>query len=212
MDTHAHQSVGGEEFKPGQILTGALTAALPPQSITEGIRSNPEPPWTEQKEWEVRLKFAEETHQYVREYIRQADQKAIFLFAGASTLLAYLHSLSVTSQWITNPKAWGIIQVLCFIATLCLIAGSACCAGTVMPRLGGSTKGILFFNAIREYENSSEYATDLLAKKVSQLCEAKYKHIYDLSSVCRDKYKSLIWGFRLGLVGTFAAFAILLIR
>ena len=31
-----------------------------------------------EKKTELQWKFAEETHQYVREYIRQADQKAAF--------------------------------------------------------------------------------------------------------------------------------------
>src|ERR1035441_7419098 len=36
-------------------------------------------------------KFAEEVHNYLREYIRNADQKAAFFFAGATALLAFLH-------------------------------------------------------------------------------------------------------------------------
>lgn len=212
MNIQTHQSVGGEEFKPGQIVVKALTDPLPPQSSTDGMKSNSNIPLTDPKELEIRLKFAEETHQYVRDYIRQADQKATFLFAGSSGLLAYLNALNITNLWMSNPKTWGIIEVLCFIATASLIAGCICCAGTVVPRLKGSKKGIVFFEAIKEYENSAEYACDLLTKKPSQLCEAKYKHIYDLSSICRDKYKSLVWGFRFGMVGAFSTFALLIIK
>ena len=91
MSTQTHQSVGGEEFEPGQVSAGVLMQPLPPQNSTDGIKTNPNPPQPDQTELEIKLKFAEETHQYVRDYIRQADQKATFLFVGSSTLLAYLN-------------------------------------------------------------------------------------------------------------------------
>lgn len=212
MNTQIHQSAGGEEFKPGQVSAGSLAAPMPLQSIANGIKPNPEPLQSDQKEMEIRLKFAEETHQYVRDYIRQADQKAIFLFAGASSLLAYLNSLSITSQWISNPKIWGIVEVLSFVTTFSLIAGCAFCAGTVMPRLNGPKRGLIFFNAICEYQSATEYAGDAISRRLTQLCDEKYKHIFDLSSVCREKYKSLIWGFKLGLTGAFSTFALLVVK
>lgn len=212
MNEETHQS-DGKNLQQGQVLlSDALVQSPLQQNGNEGIKSIHNSSQPDKNEFEIKLKFAEEAHQYVREYIRQADQKATFLFAGSSTFLAYLNSLHITSQWISNPKAWGLIEVLSFFATVCLILGNACCAWTVIPRLNGSKKGIVFFEAIQEYENSADYANDLLSKKICDLGQAKFKHIYELSSICRDKYRSLTWGFRLALGGSFCVFALLILK
>lgn len=164
------------------------------------------------KEQEIKLKFAEETHLYVRDYIRQADQKATFLFAGSGTLLAYLNSISVAQSWISNPKTWGLLDVLSFFATSGLMLGAACCAFIITPRLSGSKRGLVFFSAIQEYESPTEYAIELNSKKPIELCEAKLKHIHELSKVCHVKFKYLSLAFRISIFGTFCALLVLIIK
>ena len=55
-------------------------------------------------------RFAEELHNYLREYIRNADQKATFFFAGATALLAFLHSQKGTSRWLKDVQTWTVVQ------------------------------------------------------------------------------------------------------
>jgi|GEM_PF-3263558 len=212
MQTESHQSSSDAELTPNVDNSAPLTVDRSASISTEGIKHDATVSAHDHKELEIKLKFGEETHQYVRDYIRLADQKAAFFFAGSAAFLAYLNTLGLTNNWISNPSSWGLIHILSFIATTCLIVGSLFCIGTVMPRLGGASRGIIFFHAICQYESSSEYSEDVLSRKLSQLCDAKYKHTYELSSVCRAKYSSLIYGFKFGIVGVIAAFILLSLR
>ena len=161
------------------------------------------------KEQELKLKFSEDTHQYVREYIRLADQKATFFFAGGTTLLAYLNGDGFVNRWLTSPKDWDLIGVISFFATIGLIGSILACLWTVIPRLNGSKRGNIFFFAIREHESSQAYADQLKKLSIAELCEEKQKHIYDLSGVCRSKYNVLRWGQWLGALGVLATLVLI---
>jgi len=199
MQTQDHQSTSGLPLDSiGPASAAPLTPHPPTINSSSGIEQHEAPNPDSKKEQELRLKFAEETHQYVREYIRIADQKATFYFAGSTALLAYLHKLGVTNSWITNPKAWGLVDMFAFWATVGLILSTIACLATVMPRLNGSRRGIIFFAAIREYESSRDYASEVMNQSSTELCEAKLRHAYDLSGICKNKYDVLKWGQWLG--------------
>ena len=86
------------------------------------------------------------------------------------------------------------------------LAASACVfLAVVFPRLKGSRRGILFFNAIAEHKLSNEYTDDVFHRTLVELSRIKLNHAYDLSKVCRSKYKILRLGFWLGSTGTVAA-------
>lgn len=210
--TQNHQSATGEELLPGTVTSQSLTPTPVVSTSAAGIRAEPDSTTPNQKELEMKLKFGEETHQYVRDYIRLADQKAAFFFAGATALIAYLYSLGLISLWIINPQAWGITHILSFVSTAGLVICSMLCALTIMPRLSGTKRGIIFFNAVREYGNAAEYSEDILSRTIGQLCDAKYRHIYELSTVCREKYISITCGFRFGLTGVISTFLLLALK
>lgn len=212
MSTDTHQSAGGTEFQPGLVLGRALAHSINSNQTGDGIMQLRPSTVADVKELEIKLKFAEETHQYIRDCIRQADQKATFLFAGSSTLLAYLNSISVAQSWLSNPQTWSLLDMLSFLATCGLMIGTACCAFVITPRLGGSKKGLVFFSSIQEYETPAEYATVLNSKSSSELCEAKLKHVYELSTVCHAKFNSLTWAFKASIFGTFCSFLVLIIK
>lgn len=191
----------------GTTLTSG--SELPPQPLSSsplvkneesGIKPQLNAESDTKKEQEIRLKFAEETHQYVREYIRLADQKATFFFAGSTALLAYLYKVGLTNVWFIIPSYWKLLNVLAFLATTSLVLCAVACLATVMPRLRGTKRGIIFFAAISEYENSSEYASEVMKKNLPELCEAKLKHTHDLSAICKQKYGSLRWGQWIGAI------------
>lgn len=154
---------------------------------------------------EVQLKTAEEIHQYVREYIRNADQKAAFFFAAATAGLAFLHSQGTANRWLKSPITWTLIDLLAFVATAGLGIGAAVLLAAVFPRLGGSKRGLLFFNAIAEYETSSDYAKDVALAPPAEILRAKLQHVHDLARVCRAQYKTLVIGFSVSSVGAVAA-------
>lgn len=212
MHTRENQSSSDNELAPKIATSASLIKKISPSPHVEGISVETSTNAKDQNDLELKLQFGEDTHQYIRDYINQADQKAAFYFAGGGALFAYLHTLGITSEWLANPISWGLVQLLSFIATIGILSGCTFFLLTIMPRLRGQKKGIIFFNAIQEYSSASEYTEDLLNLKTSDLCNSKFKHIYELSSVCRKKYASITWGFRIGVTGVLAAFVLLVFR
>lgn len=210
METQDYQSTSGSHLDSiGPTSAVPLSSHQPALNNSSGIKPHETSNQDSNKEQEIRLKYAEELHQYVREFIRQADQKATFYFAGSTALLAYLHKLGITNRWIANPKAWSLIDMFAFWATAGLILSTVACLATVMPRLKGSKRGIIFFAAICEYENSRDYISEVMNQTPNSLCEAKLKHAYDLSEICKNKYDVLKWGQWIG--GTAVIASLLLI-
>jgi hypothetical protein len=212
MQEKNHQSATETNLGTAPISLAPLAAVAPVAAGLSGITPQEASIEDQKKEQELRLKFSEETHQYVREYIRLADQKATFFFAGSTALLAFLHKLELTNIWISNPKTWGLIEVLALTATLGLIFSTICCLATVVPRLKGSRRGLIFFAAISEYESAAEYASDVMKQGASALCEARLRHAYELSAVCKRKYSVLICGQWAGAVGVVAILVLLVVR
>ncbi len=147
-------------------------------------------------------KFADEVHNYVREYIRNADQKASVFFAGASAFLAFLHSKGCTAQWLKDPRTWNIIDVLGFLAMIGLLFGAVILLTVILPRLSGSKRGIIFFNAIVEHDSGTDYANEVQRKSSGELVSAKLNHTFDISKICQKKYTTLHLGFWIGIAGS----------
>ncbi|WP_291812321.1 Pycsar system effector family protein [Limnobacter sp.] len=212
MQTQNHQSLSGSNLGTTPISVAPLTSRAPGEADASGITPQGSIAQDQKNEQELKLKFSEETHQYVREYIRLADQKATFFFAGATALLAYLSKLGMTNKWLANPKMWGLVDMLAFLATVGLILSAVACLVTVIPRLNGSRRGLIFFAAIREYESAPDYASEVMKQSQSALCEAKLRHTYELSIVCKEKYSVLCWGQWFGAAGVLATLFLLVIQ
>lgn len=163
-----------------------------------------------QKSIEFQWKFAEETHQYVREYIRQADQKAAFFFAGATALIAFLYKANLVQIWVRLPTLWVFVDMLSFISTIGLSASAFFCIFTIIPRLNGSKRGHIFFYAIKEFESKKDYKTDVLQSSINELLDEKLFHIHDLAKVCSRKFTTLVIGQYCGAVGVVATVILLL--
>lgn len=209
MTHQSHQSDTETSLEP-VAATATLTSRPVTADSTSGIKHLESTKTYQQKELEIRLKFAEETHQYIREYIRLADQKATFFFAGSTALLAYLNSLGFVNSWLTKPSTWRLVDVLACVSTIGLIASAVAFASAVIPRTSGSRRGLVFFGAIAEYENSNQYATDIIKSDLQELYGSKLMHNYDISKVCTRKYGMLKWGQWIG-IGAVIAFMLLLV-
>lgn len=195
----------GAESAPlvSSVRTGEPTPASirPPDIETAALGKTTEFQW----------KFAEETHQYVREYIRQADQKAVFFFAGATALIAFLYKANLVHTWVKLPTQWVFVDMLSFIATVGLAVSALSCLATVFPRLKGSKRGHVFFGAVAEFESRKDYATDVLQRDIGELIEAKLCHVHDLAIVCGRKYSVLKIGQWSGAIGVTAMIVLLLL-
>jgi hypothetical protein len=156
-------------------------------------------------------KFSEDVHNYLREYIRNADQKATFFFAVLTALLAFLNTQNVPARWLKDVRLWTFVDGLGFISMTGLALGAVILLWVVLPRLKGSRRGLIFFHAIAEYESSTEYATDVLTNSGDEIVRRKLQHCHDLSNVCTAKYRVLIIGFWVGAVGVATALLFLLL-
>lgn len=164
-----------------------------------------------EKKTELQWKFAEETHQYVREYIRQADQKAAFFFASSTALIAFLYKTNLVQHWVKAPTQWIFVDMLSFVATIGLALSAFACLATIFPRLKGSKRGHVFFGAIAEFEGRKDYAFDVLQCDVGELIEAKLCHVHDLSIICKSKFTVLKIGQWSGAIGVAAMVLLLLL-
>lgn len=118
-----------------------------------------------------------------------------------TAILAFLNTQNVPSRWLKDVRQWSFVDALGFVSMLGLAVGAGILLAVVFPRLKGSRRGILFFNAIAEYGNSAEYVEDVLVHSGDYLVRTKLQHCYDLSKVCRAKYRMLRIGFWVGSIG-----------
>lgn len=146
-------------------------------------------------------RFADGVHQYVREYIRYADQKATFYFTTTTALLAFLHSKDTATRWLKPPSTWNPIDALALLAVVSLGAAAVALLSVVFPRLKGSSKGILYFNAIAAYQSPAEYADQVLRRPSTDFARVQLQHAYELSQICHQKYRTLIIALYIGAVG-----------
>jgi len=154
---------------------------------------------------DARERFAESVHQYVREYIRLADQKATFLFTGATALLAFLYKNEVSSRWLKPVMQWNILDTVVFIAMTALALGVLLALLVVIPRTPGSRRGLLFWEAIAEYDSGRQYSDELRLLSSATLFQIKAEHCFDLARVCRSKYRALRAAIWVGAVGLAAS-------
>jgi len=174
-------------------------------------RQQPKPPAATgtPEDAEARERFAEGAHQYVREYIRLADQKASFLFTAATALLAFLYKSGISTKWLKPLMQWNILDMIAFVAMTALALGVLLALLVVIPRTPGSRRGFLFWEAIAEYENCRQYSDELRLLSAATLSQIKAEHCFDLARVCRTKYRILrgaIWTGALGLAASLFLF------
>jgi len=160
-------------------------------------------------EVEAHSKFTEFVHVYVREYIRAADQKATFFFAGSTALLAFLYRNNVSVHWLKPVMQWNILDVISFVAMVALAAGALAAVLVVIPRTPGSRRGFVFWEAIAEYGGARDYADDVQTLSAATIGQIKAEHSYDLAKVCRRKYRMLrvaLWICAAGLLASSLVF------
>lgn len=159
---------------------------------------------------EERLKFSEHAHKYLREVIGLADQKATFLFTGATALLAFLYKNGVSARWLKSLMAWNILDMVAFFAMSSLAVAAFIALLVTIPRTPGSLRGYLFWEAIAEHDSGRDYADGVARLSGASLFQITAEHCYELARVCRRKYKLLRLALYVGAVGLAAALLVFL--
>lgn len=199
---------------PGKISlpSGGSAGALPVPNSPSGPpeESAPSAAPANQTGVNSQAQFASETHEYIREYIRLADQKATFFFTGGTALLAFLYKNGISGMWLKPLMTWNVLDVIAFISMASLSIAAFLSLLVIIPRTPGSRRGYIFWEAIAEYDNSRQYADQLSTLTAPTLFQAKAEHCYDLACVCRRKYKVLRWALRIGAAGLAAALLLFL--
>lgn len=209
MNSQTKQGVGKSEILSPPELQQPLAPLNHPNESTGGDVKQPLPsPFAPT---DLHSKFSEDVHNYIREYIRNADQKAAFFFAATTALLAFLHSQNATGRWFKDVRSWSFVDALAFFAMVGLGSSACVLLAVVFPRLKGSRRGILFFNAIAEHDSSMEYADEVLHRSPQEIIRVKLQHSYDLAKVCTNKYRHLRVGFWIGSIGAGAALLFLVL-
>jgi len=160
----------------------------------------------------VASRFASETHSYVSDLIRLADEKAAF-FSGASAAMLYLlfnsHAEKYLS-WSLNPNSMHSLIALSAMTSL-----SVACVlglGVVMPRRrAAAVSGHIFFEEIVRYDSRESFATEVMQLSDEQLIKEKLTNIYDLAIVCSSKYRVLAWQLWSMIIGLILAAPYLLL-
>jgi len=190
---------------PGGAERSLVAPPTPPgEPDTKGPGAQPVPS-------DEHVTFAEQTHQYVREYIRNADQKAAFLFAAATAGLGYLLTHHAVAGWFNSP-AFALADCVWLVAVVGLGVGAGFFVSVVFPRLQSSSPGLIFFNEIAAHPSAIAYTEGVLATPAAEVARTKLRHLYDLATICRKKFSALQTGAWFGVVGGTAAILYLAIQ
>jgi len=151
--------------------------------------------------------FAGGAAQHLRDSINLADQKAGYLFATATAVLAYLHSTEATKRWMDGLRGgqWGIAETLIGIAVIGLVVGAIGSLFVVVPRTRGAARGIVASWAIATFPTPEEYANQVLASDKTVLTRAMLEHCWILSKINGRKYLIVNIAIRFCFVGLVAA-------
>jgi hypothetical protein len=153
---------------------------------------------TSNRNIELKAKFAEETHHYISECIRVADQKVAFLFAVTTTLLTFLLSQAKGKEW---PKTIPYLlspDTLLGAAIVLLMVSTLYAAYVVFPRLWKSSRCYIFWESISSYPSEKEYTSEAMRISPSEFIRDKFDNCYQLSRLCQEKYRylnrAIMWG------------------
>jgi hypothetical protein len=147
--------------------------------------------------------FANQTHDYLRDQIKFADQKAAFLFTASSAMLAVLYGKAFHEHWLAEPSDPSSISS--FVAMISLLAASGFAASVVVPRRKGSPRGFIFWGAVASYKSSAEYVAAVSSLTEVDLVTEKLHHCHELARIAQRKYGVLDRGLWLGSIGAAAA-------
>ena len=135
-------------------------------------------------------KFADFLHGAIMQNINLADRKAgiIFTLVSAATLFLFQRAPAMIAglQAGTDLRGalWWVIVVL-------LIAAAVCAFFVIFPRIRRRGPGAVFWGDIAAYSDEAAFVADVTGMSGREVARAKLTQCYDLSAICRAKYRML---------------------
>jgi hypothetical protein len=163
------------------------------------------------EEWsDAHAQFAYFLHLYIRDFIKFADQKAGFVLAVTSAILAFLVKQGAQKSLLAPLGNRSFSDWSAFFACLLVSLGAFVALLVVLPRLRGKPHGIVYWGAFLRLGDASAYKEALRPLDESQLVSAIIEHCYELAEIADRKYELLKWATWLGALGAVAAAFVLL--
>jgi Family of unknown function (DUF5706) len=191
---------------PPSELAG-MTLSRPPSEPISAPNTKEPLPSARQAASQQFFPFMSFVHSYLSSAITLADQKAAFLFAADSTFLGYLLSRGIIRQLSPGNVSWLLPEWLALGCLMSLGISIGAAIYVVMPRLGGNSRGLIYFKAIAARKNSEQYVTDVLSSTDSSLNVALAEHSYEVACISNRKYQHLRLGMWIGALGFLAGLA-----
>lgn len=163
------------------------------------------------EEWSgAHSQFAYFVHLYIRDFIKFADQKAAFILAVASAILAFLVKQGAQKSLLAPLGNRSFSDWSAFFACLLVSLAALLALLVVLPRLNGKGSGIVYWGAFLQLGDASAYKAALQPLDENRLVSAILEHCYELAEIADRKYELLKWATWLGALGAIAAAFVLL--
>lgn len=133
MNIDAQRPISGQEDQvaPPELVEHADVLRVPPPRTTYEAGRVDES--RSRVHAEQAAAFSRHIHEYVREYIRLADQKAVFIFAFASALLAFLYQKDAHLTWYRPLGLWTALSPVALVAMVALAVGIGLTSIAMLP-------------------------------------------------------------------------------
>jgi hypothetical protein len=202
----------GENVAPPEELATARLSVPPPEQGAQPVEASssariqiPDESWSDSQ-----IDFAYCVHAYLRDSIKFADQKAAFILAIASALLAFLVKQGAQKSLLTPLGLRHFSEWSAFFA--CLLTGLAGLLSllVVLPRLGKKTGGPIYWGGILELGGLAAYKATFQGLDKNGIVMAVLDHCYDLAEIANRKFELLKWATWFGAGAAIAATCVLL--
>jgi hypothetical protein len=138
------------------------------------------------------LDFIWKTHEYINNYVRFADQKAVFVVAWCSAIIgaiyaAHLNEGVLHSHITLAELSWG--TTLAGFALVMMGLSFLTAAWVVVPRLPTNQRsGLIFWESILVHADGELFANAMGRFDQNQLARHLSVQVYTLAGVAKTKY------------------------
>ncbi len=124
-------------------------------------------------------------HASAMQHVVLADRKAGILFTLLSAALLFLFTRMPAFAWPLTPSGWLWLAAVAF-----LVAATTLAFLVVLPRVRmGRSADVLFWGAVAQRPDVEAYEAALHAMTPAELSHGKAVHCYQLSCICRSKFR-----------------------
>jgi pycsar effector protein len=156
---------------------------------------------SDEQDLQEQSSFVQYVHDYICDFIKFADQKAAFIFAGASAFLALVYNQGGRAIWHMALGAWRTREWLAGVAIVLTVASAVLAILAVAPRLKGARRGVIYWSSISGYSDAAEYRAALANLDLRGVTDEISRHCYELSRITKRKYELLKWAMWTGMAG-----------